>query len=31
MQAGRVVETGSFAELAAGNGLFSRMMTRQVL
>ena len=31
MQAGRVVETGSFAELAAGNGLFSRMMARQVL
>ena len=31
MQAGRVVETGSFAELAAGNGLFSRMMARQVV
>jgi len=31
MQAGRVVETGSFAELAAGNGLFSRTMARQVL
>ena len=31
MQTGRVVETGSFAELAAGNGLFSRMMARQVL
>jgi NHLM bacteriocin system ABC transporter ATP-binding protein len=31
MQAGRVVETGSFAELAAGNGLFSRVMARQVL
>jgi hypothetical protein len=26
-----VVETGSFAELAAGDGLFSRMMARQVL
>jgi NHLM bacteriocin system ABC transporter ATP-binding protein len=31
MQSGRVVETGSFAELAAGDGLFSRMMARQVL
>jgi NHLM bacteriocin system ABC transporter ATP-binding protein len=31
MEAGRVVETGSFAELAAGNGLFSRMMARQLL
>jgi ABC-type multidrug transport system fused ATPase/permease subunit len=30
-KAGRVVEAGSFAELAAGNGLFSRMIVRQVL
>jgi ABC-type multidrug transport system fused ATPase/permease subunit len=30
-KAGRVVDAGSFAELAAGNGLFSRMMARQLL
>jgi len=31
MESGRIMEHGSFAELAAGSGVFSRMMSRQML
>jgi len=31
MESGRVVEDGTFATLAAGNGLFARLMSRQML
>jgi len=31
LDSGRIVESGSFAELATGKGLFSRMMERQML
>jgi NHLM bacteriocin system ABC transporter ATP-binding protein len=31
MESGRIVEHGTFAELAVGGGLFSRMMARQML
>jgi ABC-type multidrug transport system fused ATPase/permease subunit len=31
MESGRIMEHGSFTELAAGGGLFSRMMSRQML
>ena len=31
LDGGRLVESGTFAELVAGDGLFSRMARRQIL
>jgi len=31
LESGRIAEHGTFADLAAGNGLFARMMSRQML